>query len=178
MFCGGCGRAMVGQQASNRPGAYYTCGDKRHPPSTRRGLPHGTYCPAEATHVQVQGLLRQLLGTADLSAHLPAPEPRMRDDTAALAELDTRLRRVKLAYEEGVDSSKEYREKKGAFEATRHGILTAPLALDPKIDPQHARRLLQEALTLSNLHDTAVRLGLRVQIRLDGGLSVRLDPVI
>ena len=177
--CGNCGRAMVGHQASNRPGMYYTCGDKRHPVQKRRGCTHGTYYPAAQLHAQVREMLAGLLSEdADLTPYLPAPEPQVRDNTQALADIDARLRRVKVAYEEGIDTLQEYRERRANLEAARNAVLTAPLVLAPRIDPQEARRALRHALTLEDLHEAAAGLGLSVQVGLDGALSVMLDPVI
>ena len=114
----------------------------------------------------------------DLTAYLPAPEPQARDNTQALADIDARLRRIKSAYEEGIDTLQEYRERRAGLEATRNAVLTAPLVLAPRIDPQEARRAIQHALTLDDLHAAAAGLGLSVQVGLDGALSVMLDPVI
>ncbi len=177
--CGNCGRAMVGHQASNRPGMYYTCGDKRHPQQKRRGCTNSTYYPAVQLHAQVREMLAGLLAEdADLTPYLPAPQPQVRDNTQALADINARLRRVKVAYEEGIDTLQEYRERRAGLEAARTAVLTAPLVLAPRIDPQEARRALQHALTLEDLHEAAAGLGLSVQVGLDGALSVKLDPVI
>ena len=175
--CAECGRAMVGHQSSNRPGVYYTCGDKRHPAQKRRGCTHGRYYGAPELHAQVRAELTAMLD-ADLTPHLPAPEAQVRDNTAALAEIDVRMRRVKIAYEEGVDTLAEYREKKERLEAARQSILNAPLLLAPRIDPEQARAALRAALELEDLHDVATQLGLSVKVSAGGTFTLSLDPVI
>ena len=175
--CAECGRAMVGHQSSNRPGTSYTCGDKRHPAQTRRGCTSGRYHNAAELHGRIRAELAALLDM-DLTPHLPAPEPQVRDNAAALAEINVRMRRVQLAYEEGVDTLAEYREKKTALEASRHSVLNAPLLLAPRVDPQQARATLLAALELSDLHEVAVRLGLGVRMASDGAFTLDLDPVI
>lgn len=97
--------------------------------------------------------------------------------TPLLSDIDVRLRRVREAYEAGVDTLKEYGEKKARLEAQRQAILTAPVPVAPSVSPDQARQAIREALGME-LPAAAVRLGLRVQVREGGGLSVSLDPVI
>ena len=176
--CAECGRAMVGHQASNRPGLYYTCGDKRHPAQNRRGCSSSRYFAAATVHTSVREVLTRMQSAdTDLTPHLPAPEPQQRDNTAALAEIDVRMRRVKVAYEEGVDTLAEYREKKQRLETSRQAILTAPLILAPRISPAQARAAISKALEAEDLHQVALLAGLAVQVAPDGTLSVSIDPV-
>lgn len=175
--CAECGRAMVGHRRDER-NAYYTCGDSRHPLAKRHGCTHRVYYPAERIHGEVRGWLEGLGGQdVDLAPYLPNAVPEVRDVTPLLSDLDVRLRRVKEAYEAGVDSLKEYGEKKARLEAQRQAILTAPVLMAPTLSVDAARRVIAAALGLE-FRDAVLRLGLRVQVRAGGGLSVMLDPVI
>lgn len=176
--CAECGRAMVGHAVKNNNGrTYYTCGDIRHPKQQQRGCTHRVYYPAATIHTAILERLRDLANAEDLSAYLPQLTPQPRDFAPHLADVDKRLKRVKDAYEAGVDTLQEYREKKERLEAERQSILSAPIPLIPKVDPEAARHLIRQLLT-GDLHSTAVRLGLRVKIAPGGEISLTLDPVI
>lgn len=176
IICAECGRAMVGHCGKNDR-LYYTCGDKRHPPQQRRGCANNRYYPAGEVHEAILDKLRALAGGLDLSSYLPAPAPQPRDPTPHLAEVDKRLKRVKEAYEAGVDSLQEYKEKKQRLDAERQSILNAPIPLVPKIEHDVARTLIQQAAQME-LRDAVVKLGIRVQVALGGNISLSLDPVI
>ncbi|EYB68899.1 hypothetical protein DEIPH_ctg013orf0001 [Deinococcus phoenicis] len=175
--CAECGRAMIGHRRDER-NAYYTCGDSRHPLAKRHGCTHRVYYPAERIHTEVRGWLEGLLGQdVDLTPYLPNAAPEARDVTPLLSDIDVRLRRVKEAYEAGIDSLQEYGEKKARLEAQRQAILNAPAPAAPTVSPDAARQVLRDALGLE-FRGAALKLGLRVQVRNGGGLSVSLDPVI
>jgi site-specific DNA recombinase len=175
--CAECGRAMVGQKRDEK-NLYYKCGDRYHPKSTQLGCLNRTHYPVVKVHSAVleflQGLAEQ---GSDLSSYLPASAPAPRDVTPLLVDIDARLRRVKDAYEAGVDNLPEYKEKKAKLEAQRAAIVNAPIPLVPVIPEADARAVLSEALT-GDLGQAAVRLGLRVKVGFSGALTVSLDPVL
>lgn len=177
IVCAECGRAMVGHRRDEKH-AYYKCGDSRHPKSTQLGCGNPTYYPVAQIHAAVLGFLEVLAEQgSDLSSYLPNAAPAPRDVTPLLADIDARLRRVKDAYEAGVDGLGEYREKKAKLEAQRAAIVNAPIPLAPVIPEADARAVLTEVLT-GDLAHVVARLGLRVKVGLGGALTVALDPVL
>lgn len=175
--CAECGRSMVGHRPKrDGPRAYYVCGDGRHPLQQRRGCTHRTNYPTASIHDAVQDHLRALARAVDLTAYLPAAQPQARDLRPHLEAVDKRLARVKEAYEAGVDSLAEYREKKARLEGERQSILNAPIPLVPKITDAAARAAIEQAANLE-LRDAVVKLGLRVKVAPGGELGLVLDPV-
>lgn len=176
--CAECGRAMIGHNSRTNGGRlYYTCGDIRHPKQQQRGCKHRVYYPVQAIHDAIQERLQEIVSADDLTTYLPQMTPQPRDLSPHLADVDRRMKRVKDAYEAGVDTLAEYREKKERLEAERQSILNAPIPLIPKVDPEVARHLIQQTLS-GDLRTTIVKLGLHATIAPGGEISLTLDPVI
>jgi|GEM_PF-6650343 len=179
IYCAECGRAMTGHHERARRHYYYTCGDKRHTPARRLGCAHGTYYRVDAIHQPLVAFLRDLtLDTTDLTPYLPQREGGVQDVTPLLADIKQRRKRIAEAYENGVDSLAEYREKKARLDLQEQAILNTPRETRVTVRPEQLRAALRDAVSAENLHVTAVRLGLRVLVAPGGVLRVEFDPVI